>query len=318
MPMRIARICGLLLGTAAFICSGAVQTVSVNSGSQQTNERMFIVSGVVKELKPDGTTVVIRHQPITNYMDAMTMPFKARDPKELVDLQAGDAVSFRLRVTETESCVDQIRRTARATIERADRIPGPSTTVPPRPRHPLLDYPFVNELGKQVRLSDFQGQALAITFFFTRCPIPDYCPRLSRNFEEASQKLASLPGAATNWHFLSVSFDTDFDTPPVLKAYGERYQYDPSHWSFLTGPKDKIAELASLSDSKFDPDSGFFNHNFRTLIIDATGHLQTVFPIGGNLSEAIVAEMLKAAAVTNRMQSRALAQREVKNGLARP
>ena len=86
-------------------------------------------------------------------------------------------------------------------------------------------------------LGELRGQALAITFFFTRCPIPDFfCPRLSENFQEASSKLSSLAGGPTNWHFLSVSFDTEVDSPGVLKAYGELY-YDPAHWSFLTRPR---------------------------------------------------------------------------------
>jgi protein SCO1/2 len=151
-----------------------------------------------------------------------------------------------------------------------------------------------------VSLGDFRGQALAITFFFTRCPIPDFCPRLSKNFEEASRKLHATPNAPTNWHFLSISFDPEFDTPSVLKTYAEHYQYDPKHWSFLTGPTDKIRELAAQSDVTFDRDGAFFNHNFRTLIIDAAGHLQMMFPTSGDLSEPITSEILKAAAVTNR------------------
>ena len=97
-----------------------------------------------------------------------------------------------------------------------------------------------------------------------------------------------------------MTFDPEFDTPPVLRAYGERYQYDPKNWSFLTGSKEKIGELASASGVKYEPASGFIEHNFRTLIIDAAGHLQMIFPTGGNLSDAIVAEVLKAAAVPSR------------------
>lgn len=149
-------------------------------------------------------------------------------------------------------------------------------------------------------LSDFHGQALAITFIFTRCPIPNYCPRLSRNFQEASRKLLARPNAPTNWHFLSFTFDPDFDTPAVLKAYAQRYQYNAQHWSFLTGPTNQLAELAAESNVKFDRDNGLFNHNFRTLVIDAAGHLQMVFPTGGDLSDALVTEILKAAAATNR------------------
>jgi protein SCO1 len=264
----------------------------------EANVQTFTVTGVVRELKADGRTVVITHEAIANYMAAMTMPFRVKQPRELAGLHPGDAIRFCLRVTDTESWIGQISRTGRTPTEGSKPTCAPAAEArATKPRHPLLDYPFTNELGQAVRLSDLRGQALAITFFFTRCPIPDYCPRLSKNFEEASQRISAMPGGPTNWHFLSVSFDPDFDTPAVLKAYGERYQYDPKRWSFLTGPKEKISELASGSDVKFESESGFINHDFRTLIIDAAGHLQMVFPIGGNLSDAIVTEILKAAAV---------------------
>jgi len=267
----------------------------------ETNVQTFTATGVVRELKADGRTVVVAHEAIANYMDAMTMPFKVKEPGELAGLRTGDQIRFCLRVTDTESWIDRISKTGQIPAEGTKPAGAPAAAaLAAKPRHPLLDFPFANELGQAVRLSDFRGQALAITFFFTRCPIPDYCPRLSKNFEEASQKLIAMPGSPTNWHFLSVTFDPEFDTPAVLRAYGERYQYDPKSWSFLTGPKEKISELASGSDVKVERESGFINHNFRTLIIDAAGHLQMIFPTGGNLSDAIVAEVLKAAAVPSR------------------
>jgi len=278
----------------------ALAETSTLPSQPRTNIQTFRVEGVVKELQGDGRTVVIAHEAIPNYMEAMIMPFKVKEPGELAGLRTGDKILFRLRVTDTESWVEGISTIGRAPAGAGKAAQAPSgEAAAPKPRHPLQDYPFTNELGQAVRLSDFRGQALAITFFFTRCPIPDYCPRLSRNFEEASQKLSALPGSPTNWHFLSVTFDPEFDTPTVLRTYGERYQYDPKRWSFLTGPKEKISELASGSDVKFEQASGSINHNFRTLIIDAAGHVQMVFPTGGNLSDAIVAEVLKAAVVPN-------------------
>jgi protein SCO1 len=282
-------------------CGGKPDAASSSGRPGATNETRFPVKGVVKELPPGGTTVVIGHEAIPGYMDAMTMPFRAKKLQELAGLQAGDEITFRLHVTSEKSWIDEVSRTGRHRLE-ANPAPAPhaANVRPLEVKHPLLDYPFTNELGRAVRLNDLRGQALALTFFFTRCPIPEYCPRLSKNFQEAARKLSSRPGAPTNWHFLSVSFDTEGDTPPVLKAYGQRYQYDPDHWSFLTGPSNKIAELAAFSDVEFKRDGFFFNHNFRTLIIDPAGHLQMVFPIGGDLSEAIAEEILKAAALTNR------------------
>ncbi len=267
------------------------------SNSLESSTRVFAAKGVVRELSPDEQTVTISHEAVSNYMDAMTMPFKVKDPGELKDLRPGDEVTFRLHVTQTDSWVDQIVRVG--TVPLSESKPLPPKPPPVHGRNPLWYYKFTNELGQAVSLSDFHGQALAITFIYTRCPLPNYCPRLSRNFQEASQKLESMPGAPTNWHFLSVSFDPQFDTPAMLKVYGDSYQYDPKHWSFLTGPPDNIAELAQQSGVRYESDNGLINHNFRTLIVDGNGHLQTDFPVSVDFSDSIVAEIIKAAAVTN-------------------
>lgn len=265
--------------------------------SNESGAQIFAARGVVREFSSNDQTVTISHEAVSNYMSAMTMPFKVKDPGELKDLRPGDKVTFRLHVTRTDSWVDHIVRVG--TVPLNESKPLPAEARPVHGRNPLWDYKFTNELGQAVSLSDFHGQALAITFIYTRCPLPNYCPRLSRNFQEASQKLEALRNAPTNWHFLSVSFDSQFDTPAVLQAYGDSYQYDPKHWSFLTGPPEKIAELAQQSGVHYESDNGLINHNFRTLIVDGNGHLQTVFPVSGDFSDSIVAEIIKAAAVTH-------------------
>jgi protein SCO1/2 len=276
---------------------------------------------MVKEVKPN--SVVIQHDSISNYMDAMTMPFKVRDTNQLAGLHRGDKISFRLLVKEDESWIDHISKTRNAT-NRAPEFPlspggkgksanerpnasefQPNVSKPAIGAHPLMNYNFTNEFGQPVALASFRGQALGITFFFTRCPIPEYCPRLSRNFEEASNKLLAMPNAPTNWHFLSVSIDPQMDTPGVLRAYARRYHSNSNHWSFLTGPVEKVRELAEQSGVTYEPDNGLFNHNFRTLVIDTGGHMQTSFPIGGNLSDALVTEILKAIAPTNTVRPEA-------------
>jgi protein SCO1 len=296
------RLRALLISTLPFallmlmVCGAKSAGSPPLSRGEATNTQSFMAKGTVMELKPDGRMVVIRHEAISNYMAAMTMPFKVKDPKELAGLQSGDGISFRLQVNDTESWVDHIAKIGTVSLPP---LSSPANSPAAPPHHPLLNYKFTNELGQAVSLNDFRGQALAITFFYTRCPLPDYCPRLSKNFQEAQQKLESRPGAPANWHLLSISFDTEFDSPAMLKAYGNTYQYDPKHWSFLTGPADKIGELARQSDVTYQYNAGTFNHDFRTLIIDAAGHLQMVFPTSGDLSDQIVTEILKAAAVTN-------------------
>ena len=294
-----------VLGWIALLISaspGILSPLSCHAGT--TN---YVVRGVLKEVRQEEHQLVISHEDIPHFMTAMTMPFSLKDDALLTNAAIGDKVVFQLHVTESDSWVDHIEPLAvvERTAGNLSALPnrsGVSQGGPPpisNTSNPLRDYKFTNELGEPVSLGEFRGQAIALTFFFTRCPIPQYCPRLSRNFEEVQRKLSAMANAPTNWHLVSITFDPAHDTPEVLRAYATSYHYDHAHWSFLTGASDKIAELARLCDVKFQSESGFFNHNFRTLIIDASNRLQMVFPTSGDLSDAIVQELLKGAATTN-------------------
>jgi protein SCO1/2 len=274
--------------------------VAAGTAASQTTagERVFAAQGVIQSLSLDDTTATIQHGAISNFMPAMTMPFKAKTSQDLAGLKPGDEVTFQLHVTATDSYIAHLAKIGTTTLT-VNKIVGTSSGPPahPLPGNPLLDYAFTNELGQATRLNDFRGQALAVTFFYTRCPLPQFCPRLSKNFEQTQKMLSATPNCPTNWHLISVSFDSANDTPDTLKQYGESYGYDPKHWSFLTGPADKIAELARATGVQYESDGATINHNFRTLIVDPVGHLQMVFPTGGDLSDQIVAEILKATAL---------------------
>jgi len=257
--------------------------------------RTFSAKGIVKKIQPAEKIIVIQHEAISNFMAAMTMPFTVNDPKESDGLKPGDTVTFQLHVTETNSWISHLVKTGVA-APSTEAPPAPAAAAP-APQHPIFSYTFTNELGEPVRLSDFHGQALAITFFYTRCPLPEFCPRLSKNFQVAQQKLGSMPDAPTNWHLVSVTFDPDFDTPERLKNYGASYQYDPKHWTFLTGTPENLAAFSRVAGIELQPEAGTINHNFRTLIIDATGNLQMIFPTSGDLSDQIAAQLLKGMTV---------------------
>jgi protein SCO1/2 len=291
----------------AFLISGFAGILSPTSSRAETTN--YVVRGVVKGVKQDEHQLLIAHEAIPNFMEAMTMRFNIKEDEILNGVAPGDKVTFQLHITDAESWIDHIEKLdlshSVAHIPVASKSDlhelNTNSAATGHSENPLRNYKFTNELGQQVSLSDFRGQAIALTFFFTRCPIPEFCPRLSRNFQEVQRKLCALENAPTNWRLLSVTFDPAHDTPQVLRAYAASYQYDPKHWSFLTGPLDKISEFARLCDVKFDPDNGLINHNFRTLIIDASNRLQMVFPTSGDISEALVQELLKAARATNQI-----------------
>lgn len=260
----------------------------------------YSVKGVVRELKSDGRAIVIRHEEIPGYMEAMTMPFRVRATNELAGLKPGDEVSFRLQVTEDSSWIDRVQRTGKTT---ALEVPKPELVSPTNEPgvfrlESIPDFALTNEFGQPVSLRQSKGRALAMTFFFTRCPIPEYCPRLAKNFQGAVTKLKSMAGGPTNFHFLSISFDP-IDTPLVLRTYARSYGYDSNHWSFVTGNAEQIQELARGFGVAVKLEGGTYDHGFSTAVFDATGKLQNMWPIGGDMTDQIVNEIVKGARMGN-------------------
>ena len=160
----------------------------------------------------------------------------------------------------------------------------------------LPEYHFTNELGQAVSLSQYKGKALALTFIFTRCPLPNFCPRMSTNFEEVQKKMAATSNGPTNWHLLTITFDPEFDTPAVLKSYAQRFGADPEHWNFLTGDLTEITAIAEQFGETFWREQGALNHNLRTVVVNSNGRVQNILQGNTWASEELAKELTKAAA----------------------
>lgn len=286
-----------VLAGACASCGRREPAPGQTAGRTLTNLKVFQARGVVTELKPDGRTVVVRHEEIPNYMAAMTMPFRVTDTNELLAVLRGDEVTFRLSVTEDESWIDRVRKTGRK-FALDDSGVVPTQTAGPLPGVNVLEalstYTFTNEFGRPVRFTDYRGKAVAFTFFFTRCPVPEYCPRLTKNFKGAVAKLNTMPNAPTNWHLFSISFDPEVDTPAVLRSYAVTYGYDSNRWSFLTAAPEDIREVTARFGFSVQRSAGGFDHNFLTVVLDAAGMMQGGWPIGGDTTDNLVEEILRA------------------------
>src|ERR1043166_687828 len=283
----------VLLAAGAVSCRREAPAPASGSATNQT----FIVKGVVKEVARKFVT--IQHENIPDYMPAMTMPFDLKNPVDAKGIKPGDPVSFRLNVRGDDSWIDQISKLNVSPVEMPSRqsVQAPRDLDPINMGEAMPNFTFTNELGQAVHLDDFRGKAVALTFIFTRCPLPNFCPRMSSNFSEAAKKLSAKSDAPKNWQLLSISFDPDFDTPAVLKAYAGRYNYDAAHWSFLTGSKFEIGALAAKLGMIYVEEAGTFNHNLRTAIIDPRGRVQKILLGNDWTSDQLVAELIQAAAV---------------------
>ena len=212
-------------------------TFAASPGTQTHNTR-----GLVRELSPDHTKAVIRHEPIPDYMPAMTMEFNVKDTNELAGITVGDTVTFQLTANAETHWISQIRRVGKPSTPIPALVTAPpATNLPPsvhlvtelKPGDLMPDFTVTDETGKQIQLSYYRGKAVALTFFFTRCPLPDFCPRMATNFAKARHLLLVAPDSRRNWQFLSVSFDPDFDNPPILASYANLYRDgNPDRWIF--------------------------------------------------------------------------------------
>ena len=242
--------------------------------------------------------VTIDTEAIPGLMGAMTMPYKLVQPGVATELHPGDHVTARLRVSTDSSVLDQIDVTAQAKPDyKPDKlynVPAPGQTVP--------DFKFINQSGKTIGVDQFRGKALLVTFIYTRCPLPEYCIRMSRNFADIQKQLAADPALYSKTHLLSVSFDPEHDTPKVLRSYGNTYVGASggqtfSHWDFAVPPAAELDAVDEFFDVAVSPGSGnTLTHSLSTAVIAPSGKLFRWYPNNEWTASAVVDDIKQAVA----------------------
>lgn len=268
--MRIFTVFPLLLALVTAACGGG--------GS--TERREYKLQGQVLSIQPNHRQAVIRHEEIPGFMSAMTMPYDVKDPKEYEPLKPGDLINAKLIVLETSAYLEDVKKVGEAPLEGQFSAPGAAAGFElTKVGAPVPNQTFVNQDGASVALDAFRGSAVVVTFMYTSCPLPNFCPLMDRNFAAMQTKLKEN-GNLLKVHLLSVSFDPQIDTPAVLKAHAAKLGADPRMWTFVTGDRDEIDKWASgfgVSISRAMNDPRDITHNLRTAIIDRQGNLVQVY-----------------------------------------
>jgi len=241
------------------------------------NEKRYDLKGKVVAVEKDKRLVTIAHDDIKGYMPGMVMPFTVKDDEPLEILVAGDQVQATLVVDGATSWIENVFVTRESTDTANPNMSGP---VEAKAGDEVPNYTLLNQDGKAVRLHDYRGKALLLTFIYTRCPDPNQCTLMSSNFALIDQELQKQPDLYQKTHLLSISFDPDYDTPQVLRSYGAshtgRYSDERfEHWEFATGNKDQVKGIAQFFGMRYfhDTTSGQENvvHSLRTAVIGPDG-----------------------------------------------
>jgi protein SCO1/2 len=257
--------------------------------------RQFAMRGQVLAVRPDGSEIVIRHENIKDFMPAMTMPFKVRDKRLLAGRVAGDLVAGTLVVTDDESYLSSLQKVGFAEVVH---------TAPPTPVVPALnigdtvpDVTLVDQDARPFSLASLRGRVVAVTFIYTRCPLPEFCPLMERLFAAVQKGVKTDAHLRKNVHLLSVSFDPDYDTPAVLKEQAGRVGADQVVWTHLTGDRQAIDRLTAALGVMViheDDSPGGITHSMRTVILDREGRLATAYNGNGWTAEQMLGSLRQA------------------------
>ena len=227
-------------------------------------------TGLVLRIDQPAATVTISHDAFPGFMDAMAMPFDVKGAARTAKLTPGDRVRFRLSVKGGHSWVDRVDVVSAAPVDAGlQNTPAVPVLVPVGTVMP--DFELTDQSGATLSLSTLKGNVVADTFIYSRCPLPDYCPRMVENFRAIRQRFADR--MARDLVFLTISFDPRYDTPEVLTKYATSQRAGGPGWHFLTGDPAKIERVCNAFGIQYWAEEGLITHSLQTAVIDRDGRL---------------------------------------------
>jgi protein SCO1 len=237
-------------------------------------ERRYELKGKVVSVNRGQREATIAHEEIKGYMEAMTMPFSIKDDWALSALAPGQSIDATLVVTSDRSWIEDLHISQKG-VDHGSVL----ASADPKPGVEAPDFSLLNQDNQRIHLRQYRGKPLLLTFIYTRCPLPDYCPRTSKNFADIHRALKSWPANAIKPHLLTISFDADFDTPAVLRRYAERYMNPVNYqdWEFASGSSDEIKNITAYFGLSYWKESGQIAHNLVTALIGSDGKLVRLY-----------------------------------------
>jgi protein SCO1/2 len=282
-PHRLRFPFPLLLGLVAACRPSAPPAPTAIPGARTATSasevRSYRLVGVVRSVDHKEGEVVIHHEAIPGYMRAMTMSFPVEDKAILDDLRPGDGVEGTLRVGKDRSDLVSldVTRPAPAAPLTLD-VKGGVAHLNPTPQllepgQEVPDFTVTTEDGKTLRLSDLRGKLVMLTFIYTRCPLPDFCPLMDRRFAALADKIGAVPGRSEQVRLLSVSFDPEHDTPAVLARHARNQGARAPLWTYAVASHEELQKVAASLGLAYAPGSDEIAHNLSTSLIDGHGRL---------------------------------------------
>ncbi len=273
---------GMILVAAAGLpgCRRATPATQTNR-AQSAHAQRYIVRGVIVSVDATHGSVEMTNEDIPGVMESMTMTYALANPADVGAMHPGDKIRAQLALNDAGGAtLDEIDILQQAQLNRKPAVqyhmPQPGDGVP--------DFALVNQSGRRIHLQQYRGRVLLLTFIYTRCPLSNYCPLMSRNFAAIDTSLVAEPKLYTKTHLLSISFDPKYDTPAVLRSYGEAYtgrytQEKFQHWEFAAPETSDVAPLLEWFGVGVTPGPGkTLQHSLSTAVVGMDGKILAWYP----------------------------------------
>jgi protein SCO1/2 len=254
---------------------GAACGGGAGPNQSQSQEKRYHLAGTVVSIDKEQQHLVVNHGDIPGFMSAMTMPYPVADPATLERVSVGDQITADVVVSNGAARLENV-----VVVKKGTGAPPAPSGASLKPGADALtpDFALVNQDGKRVHLDQYRGKAVLLTFIYTRCPLPDYCPLMTHNFAEIEKGLAKTPDLYAKTHLLSISFDPKYDTPEVLRKYAsafvdERKKAAFDHWEFASILEPERADISQFFNLFYSEAGGQVTHSLSTNIIAPDGHV---------------------------------------------
>jgi protein SCO1/2 len=259
--------------------------------------KQYTLSGQILSVAPDRQELTIKHGDIPDFMPAMTMSYPVASPDLMKGRTPGELVTATLEVTDNQVRLTSITHTGSAPITETSNAATMASELL-QVGDEVPDAALIDQQDRRRSLSEWRGSLTLVTFIYTNCPLPNFCPLMDQNFATLQRTLAEDPQLAGQVKLISVTFDPERDTPAVLAAHARQLKADPAVWTFLTGDRvtvERVAARFGVGVIRSDADPSTITHNLRTALIDRSGHLRKMYSGNDWTPGAVLADLREAA-----------------------
>jgi protein SCO1 len=291
----------LISSFLAFVVLAGCHSGQKSDSQSNADVTVYHVRGKVISTDAAHGIVVLDHEAIPGFMEAMSMPYQLKDPSVASELHPGDVITADVLVSKSAQSTVVLDHIVVVAQARPDYKPAVFYHVPAA-GDKVPDFSMRNQDGHTIHLGQFKGKTLLLTFIYTRCPLPNFCPLVTHNFAVINGQLAANPELYAKTHLLCVSFDPEHDTPERLRAYGATYIGSDAktafaRWDFAVPDKAALLEMAKFFNVGITHGADdTITHTLSTTLIGADGKVVQFYPGNEWTPDQVVADVKKSAA----------------------